>query len=86
VTIGILNEALRGMQQNQRRFERAADEVVRATTVGQDPQALENAGIPQPDFSRAALEMMTAKRGFEACLSVSRCADEMLGTLLDVLA
>ena len=39
MTIGALHQALLGIQQNQRRFERAADDVLRATTVEQDAMA-----------------------------------------------
>jgi len=87
MTIGVLNQALRGMQQNQRRFERAAGDVVRATTVGQEPPAeVSPDAAPAPDLTDAAVRLMTARRGFEACLAVARTGDELLGTVIDVLA
>ncbi len=79
MTIGVLNQALRGIQQNQRRFEIAASDVVRATTVGQDLP-------PTPDLVDSAVRLMTARRGLEACLAVARTGDEMLGTVIDMLA
>lgn len=85
MTVGILNQALRGIQQNQRRFERAAGDVVRATTVGQEPP-LEGVSEPPIDFADAAVRLMTARRGLEACLAVARSGDELLGTVIDVLA
>ena len=78
MSIGILNEALLGVQQNQRRFQRAAHEVTVAASEGPDPDA--------PDLDDAALRLMTARRGLEACLAVARTGDEMLGTIIDVLA
>ena len=83
MTIGAMSHALLGIQQNQRRFERAADDVRRATTV--DQEAVSGSEL-QPDLTDAALCLLTARRGMEASLAVARSADEMLGTLIDVLA
>ena len=79
MAIDVLNQALSGIQQNQRRFERAAGDVVRATTVGQD-------SLTAPDLVDSAVRLMTARRGLEACLVVARTGDEMLGTVIDMLA
>lgn len=83
MTIGVLNQALLGIGHNQRRFERAAGDIVAATTVGQDPPA---DGPPPPDLVDSAVRLMTARRGLEACLAVARTGDELLGTVIDMLA
>ena len=88
MTIGVLNQALLGIQRNQRRFERAAGDIVRSSTVGQDPVAYADShgGAQPPDFAQSAVNLMTAQRGLEACLAVARTGDEMLGTVIDMLA
>ena len=82
MTIGVLNEALLGIQRNQRRFERAAGDIVRSSTTGQVPVA----GAPTPDYAESVVNLMTAQRGLEACLKVAQTGDEMLGTVIDMLA
>jgi len=78
--IGVLHQAALGIQQNQRRFEQAADDIVRSTTSGADESA--SAG----DLAGAAVRLLTARRGLEACLAVARTGDELLGTVIDTLA
>jgi hypothetical protein len=78
VTLGALNIALSGLQQYQRRAETAAGDVVRST--------LAEAGSSAEDLLDAEVRLMTARRGFEACLAVARASDEMLGTVIDTLA
>ena len=60
---------------SQRRWDEAAERVVRAAT-GHEGEGL----------VAAAAEMMTARRGYEASLAVVRSRDRMLGTLIDMLA
>ena len=67
----ILNDVLR----SQRQWDAAADRVVQASLDADDA-----------DLPRAVVGMMAARRGFEATLAVSRRRDEMLGTVIDVLA
>jgi len=76
MTIGMVQEALHGLQNNQRRAEQAAQDIVRAGTGAEDA----------PDYPDAAVRLMTARRGFEACLAVARAGDEMIGTVIDQLA
>lgn len=79
MTLDALHIALSGLQQHQRRADRATDDVARSglgTT----------AGAPQADLVGAEARLLSARRGFEACLVVARTADEMLGTLIDTLA
>jgi hypothetical protein len=76
MTLGMIHTALQGLQANQRRFERAASDVVR-TTAGADDG---------PDPATAAVDLMRARRGFEACLAVASAGEEMLGRVIDELA
>lgn len=76
--LGALNIALGGLQQYQRRAETAAGDVVRSTLADGGPSA--------DDLLDAEARLMTARRGFEACLAVARASDEMLGTVIDTLA
>jgi hypothetical protein len=78
MTLGVLQTALRGLQQNQRRFDRAADDVVRST-LGTPAQGA-------PDLLDASVRLLTARHGLEACLVAARSGDELLGSLIDVLA
>lgn len=76
MTIGVVQEALRGLQGNQRRAEQASHDIVRR---GQGDQEA-------PELTDSAVRLMTARRGFEACLQVAKAGDEMIGTLIDTLA
>ncbi len=78
MTIGLIQNALQGLLNHQRRAERAADDVVRST--------LAEPGEGGPEYADAAVRLMTARRGFEASLAVARTADEMLGSVIDTLA
>ena len=70
-----MTSALSGLQWNQRSFQRHADQISRVGTTPDAELRPENiAGL------------MTAERGYEANLAVLRRADDMLGSLLDVLA
>lgn len=75
--IGAINEALSGLQMNQSRFEQHASRIARAGL--QD-------GAEPVDLAGEVVGTNVARRGYEANLAVLRTADEMVGTLLDVLA
>jgi len=79
MTLDALQTALGGLQHYQRRAERAADDVVRSSIAVPE-------GASSSDLVDAAARLLTARRGFEACLAVASTADEMLGTLIDTLA
>ncbi len=70
-----LTAALQGIQLNQDRFASAADRIARHTTMD----------APE-DVTRDLVDLKTARYGMRAILAVFRAADEMVGTLLDVLA
>jgi len=76
MTIGVVQEALRGLQVNQQRAEQASLDIVRGSLGAEDV----------PTFADSAVRLMTARRGFEACLQVAKAGDEMIGTLIDTLA
>ena len=81
MTLGIQNSIIEGLQSNRRRFEHAASDLQRAMTW-QDTETAE----PLPDPSDAVMRLLTARRGFEACLAVADSTNRMLGRVIDVLA
>jgi flagellar hook protein FlgE len=76
--IDAISSALGGMQRNQEAFGRHADRIARS--------GLEPAGGETIDLSRELTGAMAARRGYEANLTVIRVADDMVGSLLDILA
>jgi hypothetical protein len=87
MTLGTIQRALLGVQQQQRRFERAADEVVRATLPGEPEQPpTGGASGDAPDLVQASTRLLSARQGLQACLAVADRADEMLGSVIDMLA
>ena len=72
-----LSSALAGLQYNQRSLARHAD---RIASYGGDP--------PPADVSleKEMVGVLEARRGYEANLAVVRASDDMIGSLLDVLA
>ncbi len=75
-----LNSSLQGLQRNQQDFLKHAERISQwgNSGVGSDGQGI--------DVAQEMVGMMSASRGFEANLAVVRAEDEMLGTLLDVMA
>ncbi len=80
--IGAINSALQGIQQNQRAMTGHADRISR--WGHQDATAFESGKAI--NLQDEMLGVLQARRGIEANLPVIRAADEMLGSLLDVLA
>ena len=80
MSIAALNHALIGMSLNLRRFEGHADRISRWGTTG--PRD----GEAPIQLHEEIVGMMTARHGYEANLAVVRAADEMLGSLIDILA
>ena len=72
----IFSTALQGLQLNQQAFQRYAHAISLVGTVEPDGY----------DLPGNIVGLMTAQRGFEANLAVLDRADEMIGSLLDVLA
>jgi hypothetical protein len=69
--------ALSGLAAHQRLLEDSARRIAR---IGRPPPA-------EPvDLARESVQIMVARTGYEANLRTIKVADEMLGTLLDVLA
>lgn len=75
-----LNSALQGLQSNQKSF---LDSTRRLSQFG-NQEGPEGAAGESP--ATDVVGLMTAHRGYDANLLVVRTADEMLGSLLDVLA
>jgi hypothetical protein len=75
MTVSGLGSVVTDLAASQRRWDDAAERVVRAGTGGEDE-----------DFTGAMTGMLTARRGYEASLVVARSRDRMLGTLIDMLA
>ena len=71
-----LGSALYGMQTHQRDLARRAERVAAWGTDAGAGVALE----------RELVGVMEARRGYEANVAVARAADDMLGSLIDVLA
>lgn len=70
-----LASALEGMQMNQRAFARHAERIARTG----DPAV-------QLDPTADLVGVLVSQRGYEANLAVASRADEMVGTLIDLLA
>jgi hypothetical protein len=74
-----MNQALQGVQSNQRLFL----ESVRGISRAMGP--LDSPGSGEGLLS-STVGILTSRRGMEANLSVLKVEDEMLGTLIDTLA
>lgn len=76
--------ALGGLQRNQAALAGHAHRLAQAgaptTTAAGEPAP------PDVDIHEEMVGVLVARRGWEANLPVLRAADEMLGSLLDVLA
>ena len=75
-----LNSALQGLQRNQRDFLDHAERISRWGLSGVE------SGDQGIDLAEEMIGVLAARRGYEANLPVVRTLDEMLGTLIDVLA
>lgn len=76
--IGALTTAVAGMQQSAQRFDKAAQDVVKATTPGTT-----NTSGDQGDLPTAIVDSKTSELSFKANVAVFKTADKMLGALLD---
>jgi len=80
-TISAMNSSLQGMNRMMSKMEGHADRISRfGTDIGPDSGGT---GISLPE---EMVGMMVSQIGYSANLQVFRVADEMQGTLLDVLA
>lgn len=78
--IPAMSSALNGIQFNQKKFLRHADSISHYGIQTPDSKG------PRIDLAEEMVGIMQSKRGIEAGGVVLRAADEMLGTLIDVLA
>ena len=75
--------ALDGMMRASRQLEGAAEETLRATASGADSAAAQQ--MPPPSLERAAIGTRTAKTAYAANAKMVKAADEMLGSLMDIV-
>ena len=75
----VLSSALQGLQAHQKNFLNSANRISR---WGTQPDGGHSEGI---SLEREMVGMMESRRGYEANLRVVKTADEMLGSLLDIL-
>ena len=71
----ILTTALGGLNVQQQRLARAADNIANATTPGRSV-----------DLASEAVEVLTAKSLYKANLAVVKVSEEMDKSLLDIIA
>ena len=75
-----LNSALQGLAYHQKAFADHAQRI--ASWQPAEPPA----DPDRVDLPREMVGLLMAKRGYQANLAVVKAADEMLGTLIDILA
>ncbi len=81
MTIGsILSIATNGLLQNARTVHETADRIVRQPITDATGETSDT------DLARSIVDLKVAETGFRANASIVRTADEMSGTLLDILA
>jgi len=80
LTLGAIHIAHEGILEQRRRFERAAGQMVAATTTA--PADASAATDP----ARATGELLRARQGLDACLAVAQAAEQTLGRFIDTLA
>lgn len=75
-----INSALQGLAWHQKSFAEHAERISRwqPSPPSEDPDNI--------SLEREMVGLMEAKRGYQANLAVVRAADEMLGSLIDILA
>ena len=75
MTISSIASGTLGMQRAADRFEASANRVARFGT-----------GLEDVDLATEMVDVMMAKNDFKANATIVRVADEMTGSLLDILA
>lgn len=75
MTISSIASGTTGMQRAADRFEASANRVARFGT-----------GLEDVDLATEMVDVMMAKTDFKANAAIVRVADEMTGSLLDILA
>jgi flagellar basal body rod protein FlgC len=84
--IDALSIATGGIAASANRFEKSAQNVVRASVPQTDKQGAEPATMaPRPDLPTAVVETQVSALSFKANVAVFKTADKMIGTLLDTI-
>lgn len=78
MAIEALGAGLTGMQRGYQGLGEAANTIAKQSTQGAQAAA--------QDFATPLVQMATSERQTEASASVLRTADQMIGTLIDVMA
>lgn len=79
MSVGIMGAGLTGMQRGYQTVTNAANNIAQQSTVN-------NAQGANGDLARPLVNLGVGERQTEASASVIRSADEMVGTLIDVMA
>ncbi|ARN76350.1 hypothetical protein [Oceanicoccus sagamiensis] len=79
----VLSTGLQGVQSGVSTAQRAAEDIVQATTT--DPQTA-SGGDSLADITEAAVSLKVGEQQVQASAAVVKTADEVLGTLLDTKA
>ncbi len=78
--ISAIQSALQGMQRNQQSMTEHSHRIANFSNSGSSSES------PPVSLPEEMVGMMVSQRGFEANIPVIRAADEMLGSLIDILA
>ena len=70
--ISVFSAGLSGIERNLESFRKSVEKITRTAPLG--------------DLPRDLVELTVSQRGAEASMATVRAADEMVGTILDVLA
>ena len=79
-----LGYALEGMRHASKQLEGAADEALRSTAHTSDSAAGQSSN--PPSLERAAVTTMTASTAYTANAKMVQSVNEMLGSLMDIVA
>jgi flagellar hook protein FlgE len=74
--VDISSIALSGLQNASQQFDRAAAGIIRSTTAEPD----------SADLSQAAVDFLAAREQFSAAIRLTRVADQMQKSTLDIVA
>ena len=78
--IPAIQSAMQGMHRNQQNMTEHAHRIANFGKTGPSSES------PPVSLPEEMVGMMVSQRGFEANIPVIRAADEMLGSLIDILA
>ncbi|WPL18624.1 hypothetical protein Thiowin_03704 [Thiorhodovibrio winogradskyi] len=83
MSVGLMGAGLTGMQRGYQTVTNAANTIAQQTMVNEGGNAGRGAST---DLTRPLVNLGVGERATEAAASVIRTADEMVGTLIDLMA